>query len=365
MTLKDLLRKKNKTKTDSPTPLAPPSDVAPEFTFLRSDTNTQDLIEPPSFPNEEFPSTREHRLPFRLRSSSKASQSSQGSSKHDRPLSHRLHLRPHSRSSSQSSANIPIDLPDIQDIAVHGEDRQAQWEDRATILARRNPNNRPLSPRNDSKPSTPNETEVEHASHLGDRPAPLRSTSHPESDDDIQQAILLHEAGKLSESTAMFGRLAGSNALAQILYGLALRHGWGIEPNPSLAITYLSQAAANSASVESDALQKGAKHGGPAKGELVIAIFELANCFRNGWGLKQDPVAARKYYEVAANLGDTDAMNEIARCYEEGYGGKKDRVSDSLLCRHRNIPRAPAAQGHQRGWTLETVVFLYESPVGL
>ena len=31
-------------------------------------------------------------------------------------------------------------------------------------------------------------------------------------------------------------------------------------------------------------------------------------------------------YEVAANLGDTDAMNEVARCYENGYGGKKDRV---------------------------------------
>ena len=39
-----------------------------------------------------------------------------------------------------------------------------------------------------------------------------------------------------------------------------------------------------------------------------------------------DPVAARSYYETAANLGDTDAMNEVARCYEEGFGGKKDKV---------------------------------------
>jgi TPR repeat protein len=68
------------------------------------------------------------------------------------------------------------------------------------------------------------------------------------------------------------------------------------------------------------------KKGGAAKGELVLAIFELANCFRNGWGVKKDPVAARQYYETAANLGDTDAMNETAWCYLEGFGGKKDKV---------------------------------------
>lgn len=69
------------------------------------------------------------------------------------------------------------------------------------------------------------------------------------------------------------------------------------------------------------------KKGGAAKGELVLAMYELANSFRHGWGVEKDPVAARSYYETAANLGDTDAMNEVARCYEEGFGGKKDRVS--------------------------------------
>ena len=68
------------------------------------------------------------------------------------------------------------------------------------------------------------------------------------------------------------------------------------------------------------------KKGGAAKGELVLAMYELANSFRHGWGVEMDPVAARSYYETAANLGDTDAMNEVARCYEEGFGGKKDKV---------------------------------------
>lgn len=106
-----------------------------------------------------------------------------------------------------------------------------------------------------------------------------------------------------------------------------LRHGWGIPQNTSLAITYLSQAASNSADIESQALAAGMKKGGAAKGELVLAIYELANSFRHGWGVQKDPLAARSYYETAANLGDTDAMNEVARCYEEGFGGKKDKVS--------------------------------------
>ena len=42
------------------------------------------------------------------------------------------------------------------------------------------------------------------------------------------------------------------------------------------------------------ALQAGLKKGGLAKGELVLAIFELANCFRHGWGIAKDPVAAKQ-----------------------------------------------------------------------
>ena len=46
-------------------------------------------------------------------------------------------------------------------------------------------------------------------------------------DDNIQEAIRLHEEGSLEEATKMFGRLADpggtNNALSQVLYGLALR----------------------------------------------------------------------------------------------------------------------------------------------
>jgi TPR repeat protein len=105
------------------------------------------------------------------------------------------------------------------------------------------------------------------------------------------------------------------------------RHGWGIPKDETRAVTYLSYAASNSADIEALALQAGMKKGGAAKGELTLAIFELANCFRNGWGVQKDPVAAKQYYETAANMGDTDAMNEAAWCYLEGFGCKKDKVS--------------------------------------
>ena len=360
MTLKDLLKKKDRIKEDVtpavvPTPQRDPSP--PEFTIIRSDTNTQELIRPPTFSNENLPmptaEPAKTKRFSRLRSSSNISTTSKHSNqgekgekneKSERRLSQRLHLRSQSRASSQNSTNVPTDLPDILDLSIDGEDKEAKWEERATILAKQNPNTRPISQdEHTSRPKTPDEQLKERLqgspkpTPVTERPSnPIRSISSAKGDDDIQEAIRLHEAGDLQRSTAMFGRLADSNAMAQIMYGLALRHGWGIPPDPQLAIQYLSAAASNSASIEAAALDKGMKKGGAAKGELVLAIYELANSFRHGWGVQKDAVAARKYYETAANLGDTDAMNEVARCYDVGDGGKKDRVSQLPLSRTKN-----------------------------
>ena len=61
-----------------------------------------------------------------------------------------------------------------------------------------------------------------------------------------------------------------------------------------MAIEYLSAAASNAAEIENLALKAGLKKGGAAKGELVLAIFELANCFRHGWGVPKDAIAAKQ-----------------------------------------------------------------------
>jgi len=58
---------------------------------------------------------------------------------------------------------------------------------------------------------------------------------------------------------------------------------------------------------------------------------QLGNSYRQGWGVDKDPVAAREFYETAANLGDSDAQNEVGWCYVEGFGCKKDKVRQAHL----------------------------------
>lgn len=333
MSLKDLLKRKDKNKVhDDPSEVEETRESS--FTFMRSNTNTQELISPPDF-DPTFNLVRDHISPAkhssRFRSLSNASTAS-ASSHGERRLSLLIHRRSHSHDSRTNSINVPTDLPRIDDGSEGGEEKEAQWERRATMLAQGSTNLR-RSSHADAHAEEPPPPAIGNLPFEGDirRPSLQRNISDAKGDDDIQEAIRLHEAGDLERSTAMFGRLAdpngANNALSQVLYGLALRHGWGIPADPSRAITFLSQAASNSASVESLALSSGLMRGGAAKGELVLAIYELANCFRHGWGVQKDPVAARSYYETAANLGDTDAMNEAARCYEEGFGGRKNKFA--------------------------------------
>ncbi|OJJ46124.1 hypothetical protein ASPZODRAFT_133121 [Penicilliopsis zonata CBS 506.65] len=338
-----------------------PQQPVPEIKFVRSDTTTQEVITPPVYEGdydhqqqhepEQRPSTassvtssssrRGFKLFHRSRSPSDAvttgieAGASASPPRPQRDSSHRLSSLLHRdrdraagsggspRNSSSVSVNLPRDLPRINTDVGDKQDREAQWEKRATVLVQGNPQfSSPLSP----TPLSPGE-------NWGAR---SRSSSRSgcidrQGDVNIQEAIRLHENGELEKSTQMFGQLAdpngANNTLSQVLYGLALRHGWGCVKNEEQAVVYLQAAATNSASIESEALRSGMKKGGAAKGELVLAIFELANCFRNGWGLQKDPVAARQYYETAANLGDTDAMNEAAWCYLEGFGGKKDKYT--------------------------------------
>ncbi|KAL2109325.1 hypothetical protein VUR80DRAFT_2581 [Thermomyces stellatus] len=293
MGLRDILKKKEQA-SEAPGPV-------PEFTFVRTDTLHQEVLHDPSAAPPAPGLSTQHLSPatenksrrsldvFRPRSRSRSGSASSG---HRRSMLHRR---------EPTSENLPADLPQIE----NGEGHDDEWEARAMMLARSRPGSAQGAPPTERAPANV--------------------------DEDIQEAIRLHEEGNLEASTRLFGRLAdpkgANNSLSQVLYGLALRHGWGCRADVDAAVHYLSKAASNSAAVEQMALQAGLKKGGGAKGELVLAIFELANCFRHGWGIKKDPVAAKQYYETAANLGDTDAMNEVAWCYLEGFGCKKDKYA--------------------------------------
>ncbi|KAI0875195.1 HCP-like protein [Hypoxylon argillaceum] len=375
MGLRDLMKKKDRLgEGDARYSETLNTLAGPEFTFIRSDTNTHEIIYPPNHPRSEkgdrylsahepgsSPSKSRRSLDvFRTRSRGNSLLSASGDSdgdsgsisngatrKEHRRLSHRLGLaRP-----PKTSEFVPEDLPQINVTSTPDaydpttaaetkearEAREQQWEKRATILATTNEERQ--RSRSRSMSATPSISYSNFGDLNSDGGGGGIDTSPPktsggvvsskEIDQDIQEAIRLHEEGDLERSTQLFGRLAdpygANNPLSQVLYGLALRHGWGCEPDVERAVTYLSAAASNAATVETMALKAGVKKGGAAKGELVLAIFELANCFRHGWGIAKDPVAAKQYYETAANLGDTDAMNEAAWCYLEGFGCKKDK----------------------------------------
>lgn len=153
MTFKDLLRKRDKARHgDSPQPLSPRL-APPEFTFIRSDTHTQEYIQPPSFGDSPTSPTASQDSVFgRLRRSSNASEPSLGHRRlpssekgGEKRLSHRLHLNRSSRSSSTSSVNIPANLPTVKHDG-NAQDREAQWEKRATVLAQGTINVMPPSP---------------------------------------------------------------------------------------------------------------------------------------------------------------------------------------------------------------------------
>ncbi|KAF1975228.1 HCP-like protein [Bimuria novae-zelandiae CBS 107.79] len=359
MPLKDLLKKKDRVRTSSDAPEKGPtlSPDVPEFQFYRSTTTTRESIEPPAFPGDPqrethlAPEAPRSGLKGKLRRHSNAGQAGPGAERGKSDGGHKLHF---GRSRSGSSVNVPQDLPEVGgDGVARNEEEEARWEKRATMLVE----GTVLK----SGGTTPT-IEVNNPMSSGSRNGPSRSNSFdataghdPESPEQkFQDAIDLHKEGDFVKSTKKFGEVAdtkGPNqALAEVLYGLALRHGWGCEVNQELGLQYLRNAASNSAEVERLALQAGMKKGGAAKGELTIAIFELGNCFRNGWGVKKDPVAAKQYYETAANLGDTDAMSEVAWCYVEGFGTKKDKFKAAQFLRLRESKIGQPEVGNSWIW---------------
>ncbi|KAJ5140782.1 hypothetical protein N7448_004190 [Penicillium atrosanguineum] len=327
--LRNILQKRDELSSEKQsgqpqqTSISPPT---PEITFMRTTTNTQEIITPPTH-TDEFPplspispesrptlSTPRRSFSFLHRSPA--------------PNPPQAHLQPAPVSAASRACYTLMGGTGMVDEQGDKEAREEAWERRATVLVQQNPQFGQLSPRASE-------------GDLGSEKARSRSSSQGnvgvQDDINIQEAIRLHEAGDLERSTQMFGQLADpndtNNPLSQVLYGLALRHGWGCAKDETQAVSYLSAAASNSAAVESEALRAGMKKGGVAKGELVLAMFELANCFRNGWGVTKDPFAARQYYETAANLGDTDAMDQVAWCYLEGFGGKKDKFKAAKYLR--------------------------------
>jgi TPR repeat protein len=124
--------------------------------------------------------------------------------------------------------------------------------------------------------------------------------------------ITCHEANDLAASASYFQRAAteaGGCGVGMLMWGLTLRHGWGVAADEKTAFKWLRKAA-ESAVVDLEGARKGAKAGvditsvkvrssssmeQPLKlnfvrsqSELVLAIYEVAQCFFHGWGVSKD-----------------------------------------------------------------------------
>ncbi|TFK47923.1 HCP-like protein [Heliocybe sulcata] len=141
----------------------------------------------------------------------------------------------------------------------------------------------------------------------------------------LLEGIEHHENNRLTESAQCFERSAkesGGCGAGMLMWGLSLRHGWGCEKNEKSGFGWLRKAA----ELALDDLQvvKGDARN-VVKSELVVAIYEVGQCFFQGWGVKQDQRMAVNYFKTAANLGDSDAQQDLAFCLANGKGCKKDK----------------------------------------
>jgi TPR repeat protein len=142
----------------------------------------------------------------------------------------------------------------------------------------------------------------------------------------LQLGIQHHEANRLRDSAMCFEKSAkeyGGCGVGMVMWGLTLRHGWGCEKNEKLGFKWL-QKAAESAVMDLESSKKGLD-ANAVQDELVIAIYEVGQCFFQGWGVRKDLKMAMSYYTVAARLGDADAQQDLGFCLANGKGCKKDR----------------------------------------
>ncbi|KAJ7237443.1 hypothetical protein B0H12DRAFT_1138814 [Mycena haematopus] len=144
----------------------------------------------------------------------------------------------------------------------------------------------------------------------------------------LQLGIQHHEADRLGESAVCFERAAtldGGCGVGMLMWGLALRHGWGCTKNEKQGFKWLRRAAEHAVS-DLESVRKGsAVDDGAVQTELVLAIYEVGQCFFHGWGIPKDQKMGVSYYAVAARMGDADAQMDLGFCLANGKGIKKDR----------------------------------------
>ncbi|KAM0790665.1 hypothetical protein ACM66B_004524 [Microbotryomycetes sp. NB124-2] len=164
---------------------------------------------------------------------------------------------------------------------------------------------------------------------------PLRTASGKRIDPEtayeyLQLGIEYHEAGELQRAAWCFEQSAkrdGGCAGGMLMYGLSLQHGWGCQVNAPLGFRYLQGAAESVVEDLDKAVTNGPQAGSTAQtaqNELKLALYEMGQSFRFGYGVTRDKKMAVSYFQLAADLGDMDAQQDLAFCLANGKGCKKN-----------------------------------------
>ncbi|KAK9453342.1 hypothetical protein V1511DRAFT_462756 [Dipodascopsis uninucleata] len=166
--------------------------------------------------------------------------------------------------------------------------------------------------------------------------------------------IILHEKGELQQSAYYLRKAAqGGNMSGMILYGLALRHGWGLKVNKKQAVEWLHRAVERAVinnsqwiidwsvgldKKQSESLRDSLKP--ETRSQLGLALYELGTSYMKPWGVDKDENMAMRCFKVGSVLGDADAMFEEASLLcRNGQSWKKD------LFRAAELYRAAADKG--------------------
>ena len=91
-------------------------------------------------------------------------------------------------------------------------------------------------------------------------------------------------------------------------------------------------------------------------------MYQIGECFHNGWGTKRDDSEAVKWYRKAAEQGFAAAQFELAGCCIDGFGMKQDKTEAFEWYRkadEKGITDARAqmilGEGYFNGWGMDSV----------
>lgn len=148
------------------------------------------------------------------------------------------------------------------------------------------------------------------------------------------------QLGDLAEQPQRAARLvlaaaANGEIEAQALLGQILLEGYGIQADPTLALTWFDIAAERGHAMACNMAGRCHEHGWGCTADTKRAadyyrraadlgldwgMYNLANLLATGRGVVKDHTTAYRLYRQAAELGHAKSMNLTGRCLEDGCG---------------------------------------------